>query len=253
MPRLSPILRDLPPGTPVPCSSRYLGRVAELREGRVTVRGCATGVTSKRRASAAYRKQGAYLVEGLRGVFFAVPKSRVREAVRPARPMCPDTLAPYAVDTRAAEREASRSGGDPWDYLGELPFPHRRGGGACCVHHARSAQAVEKELGGDLGNPLLDDGDARTVARRLGLDGVRSLDDLRAYVARTKAHCFGVLQGWEQRRRAKALESAGRTVGRARAAALREGVDVESAEWVDALEGSKNRRRGKRGGRFVGG
>ena len=141
-------------GVQVPCGKRDdpKGRVGSKvvlrREGEVTVAGCATPVGGPRRPGR--RCQGAWWVEGLRGIGWAVEKSKVRERQRPPREMCEDWDRTFNSRLSAALDEGVS---DPDELLsvaerlGDLPYPHRAGGHVCCSRHpgqARARRALER-------------------------------------------------------------------------------------------------------------
>ncbi len=139
-------------GAPVPCSKRddprgRVGSEVTLRRGElVTIRSCATPVREPRTGK---RCEGAWWVEGLKGVGFALPKSKVRERQRPQRPSCPDWNRDFGRELGGLLDRGIRTVGEAAEGLsevlprGDLPFPHREGGHRCCWRHAEHEQARE--------------------------------------------------------------------------------------------------------------
>lgn len=266
--------RSMPEGARVPCKTPYLGRKVELRgEGEVTVRGCAVPSPPKpKKRGGATRCEGAFLVEGLPGVTFTVPKSKVREASRVREGLCPDRLElpdERGGFLRAWKREAKAKGLHPFADDMDLPFPHRRGSSPCCVNAAVSPASVEALLVDLETNPLLDVVDVIDAAKRLqpkgmlGRVAVRGLADVPRAIEATRDHCWS---SWERWKAARELTPEGYEASarhRAKVAAELEeatateygGDAVATLEYRQNLKGAEHSRakRFGTGARFVGG
>ncbi len=151
---------DYPPGTAYEEPSKLLGAVVTLRGDVVpsTVVSLATptgGSLLQGNRSKRYRCQPTFIVRTPFGRSFfetPVPRSVVTERRRVREGLCPDAQVFSSVDRAAGyarhlERRAAEEKTHPFDLVGELPYPHRKGGSACClnssVHPDKLAKLVD--------------------------------------------------------------------------------------------------------------
>lgn len=123
--------------------AKLAGERVRGRGGDWVVRGCATPVKPRAKAKRRGRKytcQGAYVLSDARDSrsTTVMPKSVVRERLRKRAPLC-DRQATWLAnaspaDLRAIERDAKANGVHPWELVGDLEFPHRRGSSPCCSY-----------------------------------------------------------------------------------------------------------------------
>lgn len=151
---------DAPPGTPYEDPSKLLGKVVMLRGDVVpsTVVSLATptgGSLLQGNRSTRYRCQPALIVRTPFGKSFfetPVPRSVVTERLRKREGLCPDAQVFSNTDraagyARMLERESVKKKVHPFDLVAELPYPHRKGGSACCLnsplHPDKLLRAIE--------------------------------------------------------------------------------------------------------------
>lgn len=150
---------DLPPGTQYsgPSCTKLAGKaVPPGRGGKVgsrTIIGCATPVKPKKNAvrrGRDYVCQGAFVLRDMEnpgGRDSYIPKSVARERIRATtRPgLCDHQATGFRkvspADLRYVERDADAAGVHPWEFVGDLEFPHRKGSSICCPYHPDHAKA----------------------------------------------------------------------------------------------------------------
>lgn len=209
-----------PPGTRYEGASKLLGKRVQLRGDAVesTVVALATplgGSLLQGNRSKAYRCQGSYIVKtpfGAGSIETPVPKSVVRERRREREGLCPDAQVYSSADLRAGavrafELDAARLKKAPFDLVGELPFPHRKGGSPCCIN-----SPLHPDRLGELVTTWLESGDepdferAATAVRkalprdkRATVPAFHTKADLERGVRAVKDHCWELWLTAEER------------------------------------------------------
>lgn len=146
------------PGSPYPGKSKLIGQQVVLRAGEPssTIVATATPLGEtifQQGRSLRYKCQGSFIVRtpmGRGAIETPVPKSVVRERMRvPKREgNCPDapeyTSATMKGLTQALERDSLKAGRHPYDGVGELPYPHRKGSSPCCTNSRLNPTELDK-------------------------------------------------------------------------------------------------------------
>jgi len=146
------------PGTPYPGRSKLLGQKVTLKAGEPpsTIVSTATPLGEtifQQGRSLRYKCQGAFIVRtpfGSGAIETPVPKSVVRERMRaPKREgNCEDQPVYRGSEMKgfssSVEREALKAGRHPYDQVGELPFPHRKGSTPCCNNSTLNPASLDR-------------------------------------------------------------------------------------------------------------
>lgn len=140
---------DEPPGTAMPDEpSTLLGRIVYLRgevePSKVVAVGTPLGpsLLQTGRRSQRYTCQPSLILRTRLGSGFIetpVLRSKATERMRVREGLCGDAQTFSSVDKKAGyarylDRESAKKGVHPFDMVGELPYPHRRGSSACCIN-----------------------------------------------------------------------------------------------------------------------
>lgn len=149
-----------PPGTAYAEASKLIGKTVKLRDGSdVEVVSVATplgpSLLQTGRRSKRYQCQTALIVRSKIGravIDTPVLRSKITERMRKREGLCPDAQVFSSVDraagyARMLERESAKKKVHPFDLVAELPYPHRKGGSACCLnsplHPDKLLKAIE--------------------------------------------------------------------------------------------------------------
>ena len=255
----------LRPGTAYACKSKQLGKT--IKRGRFSdflVDACATPVpitakeARRKKTARLPGKQGAFIIkQGRKGIPIAVRGSVVREGLRPDRGKVGEAPPGGAEGIRAeaaAMRKAISAQKAAGAYFPEppgLPYPARPGSSVCLPGSA-PWQALEEATNE---RAALLDADGVPLTREILSEALRG-DPAFREAAAIENDC--ITKYWERAARArapKATLSGQRERALAREAAIAQGLDVESAEYRDTLEGeqrAKQRKERAKGGKKAG-
>lgn len=237
---------ELPAGTPYKCKSKQVGRTIDHgRFADFVVKTCATPLpetAEQRQRRTKPRREAAFVLqEHGKGPEVVAPGSVVREGLRTPRATIGEApqggvegIRAQAASMRRHIREQEQAGA----YFPEppgLPYPARVGSSPCLP-----GAPVWRELEGATMERVAIMEEAGAPITRETLSAAMQGSSAFEQAARTENEC--IARYWERAARSKAPKavlSRTREVALAREAAKAAGVDLQSAEYRDTLEGEQ--------------